>query len=265
MISTDIIERALTGLLLSIVIAAIARRRKTLSASGGVAAVMIATLTSAAGWTWAATLIAFFLSSTVLSEAGCRRRQASTEDVIEKGGERDAWQVIANGGPFAAAALASLFSPSPEWTVLGAGAIAASNADTWATEIGTLSRRLPRSITTLRQVIPGTSGGVTLLGIVASIAGAAFIALVVLVGGWTASSACAALIGGTFGSIVDSILGSTVQEKRWCHSCGRGTERAVHTCGAETASAGGVSWIRNDAVNFLSSIAGALTGYLCLL
>ena len=263
MISTDIVERAFAGLVLSIVIAAIARSRKTLSASGAIAAVMIATSTSAAGWTWAATLIAFFVSSTVLSEAGRRRGQASTADVIAKGGQRDAWQVIANGGPFAATALASLFSPSMEWTVFGAGAIAASNADTWATEIGTLSRRFPRSITTCREVIPGTSGGVTLLGIAASIAGAAFVALFVLVSGWTWTSACGALIGGTSGSLVDSILGATVQEKRWCHSCGRGTERAVHTCGIETTHAGGVSWIRNDAVNFLSSIAGALTGYLC--
>ena len=263
MISTDIVYRALAGLVLSIVIAAIARRRRTLSTSGAIAAVIIAAATSAAGWTWASTLIAFFLSSTLLSHAGRGRRKASTEEVIAKGGERDWWQVIANGGPFTAAALASLFYPSSAWTVLGAGAIAASNADTWATEIGILSRQMPRSITTWREVIPGTSGGVTLLGILASIAGAAFIALVVLVGGWTRSSALAALIGGTSGALIDSMLGATVQEKRWCHSCGRGTERAVHTCGIETTHAGGVSWIRNDAVNFLSSIAGALTGYLC--
>jgi uncharacterized protein (TIGR00297 family) len=188
-----------------------------------------------------------------------------TNDVIAKGGNRDAWQVFANGGPFAAAAVASLFDPSLSGTVIGAAAIAASTADTWATEIGTLSTRLPRSILTLCEVDPGTSGGVSLLGTIGSVAGAGFIAIVVLFGGWGWTSACAALIGGTFGSFMDSMLGATAQEKRWCHACGRGTERAVHTCGSETSFAGGVSWIGNDAVNFLSSIAGALTGYLCLL
>ena len=265
MIFADIVARAFAGLALSIVIAAIARWRNTLSSSGAVAAVLLGTATAAAGWTWAATLIAFFLSSTLLSRAGRARRNALTEDVIAKGGDRDAWQVFANGGPFAAAAFASLFLPSPNWTVLGAGAIAASNADTWATEIGTLSRRRPRSITTLRPVDPGTSGGVTALGTIGSVAGAAFIAIVVLVGGWAWTSACAASIGGTFGAFVDSMLGATAQEKRWCPACGRGTERAVHTCGSKTSHAGGVSWIGNDAVNLLSSIAGALTGYLCLL
>lgn len=265
MIPADMLARAFAGLVLSIVIAALARSRKTLSTSGAFAAVAAATATTAAGWTWGATLVAFFLSSTLLSQAGRARGRALTEDVIAKGGNRDAWQVFANGGPFAAAAVASVFLPSPVWTVLGAGALAASNADTWATEIGMLSRRLPRSITTLRQVSPGTSGGVTVPGILGSVAGAAFIALVVLVGGWTTASAWAALIGGTFGAFMDSILGATVQEKRWCPACGRGTERAVHTCGSATTRAGGVSWIRNDVVNLLSSVAGALTGYICLL
>ena len=261
----DVVARAFAGLVLSIVIAAIARWRNALSTSGAVAAVLLGTATVAASWTWAATLVAFFLSSTLLSQAGRARRNELTSDVIAKGGNRDAWQVFANGGPFAAAAVASLLLPSFNWTTLGAGAIAASNADTWATEIGTLSRRPPRSIMTLRQVNPGTSGGVTVLGTIGSVAGAAFIAIVVLLGGWGSTSACAALIGGTSGSFVDSIMGATVQEKRWCHACARGTERAVHTCGNKTTHAGGVSWIRNDAVNFLSSIAGALTGYLCLL
>ena len=264
MISQDIVTRSIAGLALSIVIAAVARSRGALSTSGSLAAVALATLTASAGWVWAATLFAFFFSSTLLSRAGANKKQAAMHDIVEKGGARDVWQVLANGGPFAAIAVASVALPSLEWTVPAAGAIAASNADTWATEIGTLSRKLPRSITSFREVPVGTSGGVTIHGLAGSILGAAFIALFVSLGGWPTQSACGALIGGIAGCLIDSLMGATIQQKRWCPTCGRGTERAVHTCGTITNPVAGSSWIGNDAVNFLSSTAGALLGSLCL-
>lgn len=265
MISSDIVTRSIAGLAISIVIVAIAKSRDTLSASGSVAAVALATATAAAGWAWAATLIAFFLSSTFLSKAGAGTKRQRMADIVEKGTARDARQVFANGGPFAAIAIASVIWPGLDWTVPGAGAIAASNSDTWATEIGTLSRRLPRSIATLREVPAGTSGAVTTQGLLGSVAGAAFIALFVSLGGWPAQSASAALIGGILGSIVDSVLGATIQQKRWCSSCNRGTERAVHTCGTTTTQVSGATWMDNDAVNFVSSMAGALLGSLLFL
>ena len=265
MISPDIVTRSIAGLALSIVIAATARSRAALSTSGSIAAVALAAFTAAAGWVWAATLFAFFLSSTVLSRAGAKKKQAAMQDIVEKGGARDAWPVLANGGPFAALAVASLVWPSLELTVPAAGAIAASNADTWATEIGALSRKLPRSITSFREVPVGTSGGVTIHGLAGSIAGAAFIALLVSLGGWTRQSACGALMGGVSGCLIDSLMGATIQQKRWCPTCGRGTERAVHTCGTMTSRIAGSRRIGNDAVNFLSSAAGALVASLCLL
>src|SRR5436190_310884 len=70
----------------------------------------------------------------------------------------------------------------PEYAVrclaLGAGALAASASDTWATEIGTLHGAAPRSILGLAPVPIGMSGGLTLAGSLGAFAGAALIALV---------------------------------------------------------------------------------------
>jgi uncharacterized protein (TIGR00297 family) len=251
--------RALTGLFLSIIIALVARSRRTLTTSGAIAAIAVATATWSAGWIWGATLIAFFLTSTLLSQLGAARKQNAIGDIVAKGAERDWKQVIANGGPYGAAALLSLVSSDSIWMLAGVGALAASTADTWATEIGTLSSS-PRSIITWRAVPTGTSGGVTLYGTLAAFVGACFIGAFVCVAGWPFTAFRAALTGGFAGSVFDSLLGATVQSRRWCEHCNSGTERAVHGCGHSTKASGGIFWLDNDMVNLLSSISGALIG-----
>lgn len=234
-----------------------------LSRSGAVAAIVVGTACAAAGWSWAIILIAFFVTSTSLSRYRCAERDALTRGIGEKTAGRDALQVAANGAAFAAIALAYLVNPLPLWHAAGAGAIAASTADTWATEIGSLSRKAPRIIVSGQTVPPGTSGAVSVAGFAGSIAGAGFIALMVIVAGWPQSAACGAIAGGLGGSIADSLLGATLQEKRWCDACDRGTERAIHICGSETRRISGKGWVRNDLVNFVSSLLGALLGLLC--
>lgn len=209
-------------------------------------------------------LIAFFVSSTLLSKVGESRKSALTGDIVEKGGERDAWQVVANGGVFAAAAILSIALPSTFWLAAGAGAIGTAIADTWATEIGTLSDHDPKSILSGKSVPPGTSGGVTLSGFLGGIAGALSMALIAIAFAWPGSVAVAAIIGGISGMLIDSLLGATVQQTRWCDYCGRGTERAVHSCGTVTVHSDGIRWMSNDVVNLASSIGGALVGILWL-
>lgn len=209
-------------------------------------------------------LLAFYVSSTLLSRFRSDAKRARAGGLVEKAGDRDMWQVAANGSVFAVMALASTLDPSPAWYAAGAGAIAASTADTWATEIGMLARQGPRSIVSLKPVPVGTSGGVTLAGLAGALAGALFIAAVAVMLRWPATTVSAAIAGGIGGSLVDSILGATIQARRWCRVCNLGTERAVHDCGTTTENAGGFSWLENDLVNFLCSITGALLGYLCL-
>jgi uncharacterized protein (TIGR00297 family) len=252
----------LIGLLVASAISLAARAAGSLTTSGALAATAIGTLAVTVGWGWGALLILYFVSSTVLSKLGRARKEERTSAIVAKGGRRDAVQVLANGGVFAAAAIAMLVDPNVRWVALGAGSLAAAAADTWATEVGTLYGGTPRSILTLRPVPAGTSGGVSLIGTFAAVAGATFIAIVVKLAGWSPSLSSFVAIGGVVGAIVDSIIGATAQSRRWCDACERETERVTHGCGAATRPLRGLSWLDNDAVNFLSNAAGGILSAL---
>jgi uncharacterized protein (TIGR00297 family) len=250
----------ITGFGLALAIALLAWRANALAASGAVAATIAGTLAVAAGWSWAALLIAFFVSSTVLGRLRRQWREQRVAGRIAKGGRRDAIQVLANGGTFLLAAGGSLLYPHAAWQLIGIGSLATSAADTWATEIGTLAKTAPRSVLTWQPVDVGTSGGVTLVGSAAGIAGAAFIGVVGIVVGWPGAAVVAAIAGGVVGCLVDSMLGAALQARRWCATCRMATEMPMHTCGTATTLVGGLRWLDNDGVNAISSLTGALVG-----
>jgi uncharacterized protein (TIGR00297 family) len=169
--------------------------------------------------------------------------------------------------------LGNFFWPHPAWWAAYAGAIATVNADTWATELGVLSRSAPRLITTGRTVEVGTSGGITLTGTGAATAGAALIALcAALFPPFPAFPLFPALafitLAGLLSSLLDSLMGATVQAIYFCENCQKETERhPIHTCGQTTRYARGWRWLENDWVNFLSSVGGsvlAVSGYWLL-
>jgi uncharacterized protein (TIGR00297 family) len=224
-------------------------------------AALIGTISVAAGLSWGALLLSMFISASLLSELGERRKAERVGQIVEKGNERDLGQVLANGGVYAGAALGSLVSSSPMWFVIGAGALAASAADTWATEIGTLVAADPISIISGKRVEPGTSGGISLAGTAAGVVGALFIGGATVLANWPVPFVAVA-IGGVAGALADSLLGATVQERRWCELCEASTERPIHDCGTPTRHVGGLAGFDNDAVNAACSAVGALIALL---
>ena len=257
------LARAALGLLVAAAIALAGRRGRTLSTSGAVAATLVGTAAVAAGWGWGALLILYFAASAVLSRLGAAEKDRRTGTIVAKSGARDARQVLANGGPFALCALGTLGGPSPAtaFAVAAAGALAASTADTWATEIGTLATGTARSLRGWRAVPAGTSGGITVAGTAAMIAGALFVAGVARLLGLTDALA-AVTVAGSAGALVDTVAGATVQDRRWCDACGLATERAVHDCGLATRHVGGITRVDNDVVNLIATVTGALVGWL---
>jgi uncharacterized protein (TIGR00297 family) len=208
-------------------------------------------------------LVAYFVASSLLSRFRADTKESRAAGRVAKGGRRDAWQVLANGGVFGIAALVTVAGAgSTTWSAAGAGALAASTADTWATELGMLARQPPRSITSWRTVPPGTSGAVSAAGLAATLAGAGFIGGLALILGWSGSVAMGALLGGVLGSLLDSLVGASVQERRRCPACDVATERRMHNCGTVTEHVGGFRVIDNDVVNALATLGGAAIGAL---
>ena len=121
-------------------------------------------------------------------------------------GRRDAGQVLANGGAAAACLLLPLVG-FPQGFLLFLAALAAANADTWATEIGSALGGQPYDIRTGQKAPAGTSGAVSLPGTAAALAGAA------LLGAFAGSTIGGAVVAasGFAGALADSLLGATVQ------------------------------------------------------
>ncbi len=255
-------DRALAGAALAMVIAWFGARRQMFSASGAWAAWLTGTLTTTAGWSWCVVLLAFFCSSAALSRWRRESKQRRTASLLDKPGARDATQVFANGGVFTAALGAHLFFPSPGWHVIALGAMAAATADTWSTEIGTAIGGTPRSVRSWQPVPAGTSGAVTLLGTAGLCAGGVALGLLAATQGVPRVVVLSVIAGGIVGALVDTLLGATIQERRWCPQCAQPTEQVVHTCMTPTELRNGWRGMTNDMVNVLCTVSGGAVALL---
>ena len=274
-----LVQNLLLGLLISLLIGVGSYLKGALSLSGVLGAMLIGTsIFGFGGWVWGVLLITFYLSSTLLSHYKNQFKEQLAEK-FAKGSRRDLGQTLANGGVSSLITLLAWWQQEPLYFAAFVGVLATVNADTWATELGVLSRTPPRLITNGKVVSPGTSGGVSKLGTVATVAGAMFIGVAALLlqliaswwskGGdaildnWSAETTLALLpaatLGGLLGGFCDSFLGATVQAQYYSSARQKTTEREFEFDGERNKLSSGWRWLNNDWVNALSSIIGAMT------
>lgn len=244
---------------LSAIAAMLAWRARALTGAGaGAAALVGSAILGTAGWPGAAALAAFFVTATAVSRL---EPEADAALLDPKGGRRDAWQVLANGGAAAAAGLgAAAVGERSLAAWVATAALAAAAADTWATGVGSRSRRPPRHILTGRPVPAGTSGGVSLAGTGGAVAGAAVTALAAAAAGGGAALVPAGVMIGVAGMFLDSALGASLQGRFECPACRAASEWRRHRCGATTVWRGGIPWLTNDGVNAAATGAAAAAG-----
>lgn len=241
---------------IAVLIAAAGWKARALTVAGaGTAALLGATILHSAGWEGGVVLLAFFAAGSAVSRV--LPQAASLLDV--KGDQRDAWQVLANGG---ASALGAVWARGegtlPLWIVTAS--LAAAAADTWATAWGAGSATPPRDVLTGRALPRGASGGVTIRGTTGGAVGGCLVAAIGAAVGGGVSLLVAATVIAAAGMFLDSALGAAAQGRFRCPQCNTPSERRVHRCGARTVREGGWFWLGNDGVNALATAAAAVAG-----
>jgi uncharacterized membrane protein len=229
------------------------------AATGGLFA---ASLVGLGGWAWIVPGIVFFGLSSALTALTSGRRSTAGE----ASPRRTQAQVLANGG-IAWAALA-VVAVAPEGLsgfatggyAVFVGALSAAAADTWATELGTISGTPPWSLRSWCRVPAGTSGAVSLVGSGAAVLGATSVAgAAVLAGGALSGHAgrdAAFLVGaGLTGMLADSVAGAFLQAQ-YRSAAGHWVETPPTP---EANPVRGWAGIGNNVVNLLGTAVGGLT------
>lgn len=202
-------------------------------------------------------LLTFYLISVVFTKIRVRRVKnlQNKED-----GVRGWRNVIANGGvATVAAVMAGLSTHEELFFAVYLGAISSAFADTLATEIGLLYPKMPRLITNMKEVKPGTPGAVTPLGYLGGLAGLTILTLLTsLVQKRLPVNEVAVTVysSGLVGMTIDSLLGASIQAKYRCTVCGKLTE-SPHHCGKSAEHLKGFKLIDTHTVNFIATLVGA--------
>ena len=243
----------ITGLILNMILAFGALYKKAITGLGALAGFVLGAGLFFMGGLVLWTALAFFFISSSFFGRIKKAKRLKAESLVKKSGRRDWIQVFANALPALVAVFLHMLTAELLWLTASFSALAAATADTWASEIGVLARRRPVSILSFKEVDPGISGGVTLLGTLAAGAGSVSVAVIAAVFGAAGFSA-AVIIGfcGLFGALLDSVLGAGFQVKYIDSEIGCLTEQPDGN-----AVAAGLLWMNNDMVNLLSVSSAA--------
>jgi uncharacterized protein (TIGR00297 family) len=255
------------GIGISFIIAGLAYLKKSLDQSGLFTATLLGAVIYAFGGlvVWGS-LIAFFISSSLITKVS-----EKSEKKVSKG--RNYVQVLANGLVAAVFSITYYFMQMEIFLLAAVVSIATSNSDTWASEIGSLSKGKTFYILNFKIAPKGVSGAISGLGTVASFFGSFFIA-----GFFLALYAIIYGIGmedffifggiiticGFLGNLIDSYLGGFLQAKYRGVDTGTYTEKKWLP-NEKVILASGLALITNDAVNLLSGLAASLITFIFFL
>ncbi|KAK9687240.1 hypothetical protein K7432_014868 [Basidiobolus ranarum] len=251
--------------------------KKALSNSGLLAATFIGLITfSSDEYVFGVILLTFYLSSSRFTKLKAELKKQLEEDYLE-GGQRTATQVFSNALTGALLVIVfNYFGKDGEEFCFGRnleqtlillmyiGHYACCCGDTWASELGVLNNDWPILITNFERVPPGTNGGISPIGILASLLGGKAIGIVASITLAIQHNSCktpwiligVGIIGGLVGSLIDSFLGATVQRTYLSKS-----HKIVNHVRPGLKVIAGYDILDNHQVNFISSLTtGILMG-----
>jgi len=211
---------------LLVVIGALVYARKAIDLLGSIFLIIMGVIIIfAAGVNWFFLIILFLLLGLIFTKY--KHQYKKDKGIYE--GTRTIRNVVSNGVvPFVMAAFGNYGG--------FIGSIATATADTMASEVGVVNT--PRLITTLKKVAPGTDGGISILGTAAGIVGAGLIGLAAYILGIYPvlyKTLEIAVLSGTVGCFIDSILGAVLESKKY---------------------------LTNEHVNLIATVCGAFVGII---
>ncbi len=222
-VSMDI-QTFIMATLLCLAIGEITYHKGLLTGGGAVAATLFGVIIAFIHPSWLVLLFAFLLLGVIVTRYRFSEKEKRGVQEGEKG-ERGHMNVISTGVVPLAIAILS-FPPVAVIPVELSGiffltSVATAASDTLASEMGVLSSGSTRMITTMKEVRPGTNGGVSAYGTAWALIGAFSVSVA---GGLFLSyfshtfpqGMVYLLIPGTMGfagCLIDSILGATLEER----------------------------------------------------
>jgi uncharacterized protein (TIGR00297 family) len=282
MTANPILIRAILAFSFAIFLSYRGFKKQSLSKNGSIAAFCVGLISFLSGYRFGFTLILFYQTSSWLTKFK-QDKKSLLDAEFKPGGQRGAIQVFScsllatilasfHFLMFGEDTLASTFPPTSRKTFLLCaylGHYACCAGDTWASELGVLSQTLPRLVTKpWKQVPAGTNGGISQMGTLASILAGIFIGAAFAALGWVQayyqvgqwypleqanfkSYTVLGAFSGLLGSILDSVLGATLQatyydKERKCivGTSSKNASDVVLICGRDV--------LTNEQVNMLS-------------
>jgi uncharacterized protein (TIGR00297 family) len=188
-----------------------------------------------AGFTGIAMMATFFILGTSATSWKSTTKVA-LGIAEETKGRRTAGQVLANAGVAGILGVSIWLSPqhTTDFRLMMAATFSAATADTLSSELGNIYGSRYYNIISFKRDQRGLNGVISIEGILIGIIGSTVIACEYSAGfGWNINFLWI-IIAGTIGNLADSILGATVERKRY---------------------------LTNNAVNFFNTLAGAMAAW----
>ncbi len=175
-------------------------------------------------------------------------------------GARNTVQVLANALPALIYGAVYFASGTSRFFLAAIVTVVAGIADSAASDLGILSDGKVISLINFKEVPRGISGGVSAMGTLFALITSITVAVILfLVGEVGLKGLWVTALMGFLGTVIDSLLGASVQRAYRCATCGAITERQEH-CNTPTVLVKGFKIVDNNVVNIVSLfIIGALT------
>lgn len=204
-----------------------------------------------------------FLSTVISHKIKPKERQKINNELTEKNGAKDIFQIIANVGTSTILIIIYYLTHNNIFLVSFSCVMAESMADSLASDIGVLSKKKPLNILTFKRGEKGLSGNISGLGLIASLIGSIIIGLTFTIFKSSINYFIIIVLCGFIGALIDSLLGATIQAKYQCPKCHKTTEKKSH-CFQPAVHIKGIKIINNDIINLISNILTCLISLLVL-